>query len=361
MSNRKPKLIVYVSSLGPQRVGVNKAILWAVKDLRELGFTVILRTAGLVTSIVDVWRNLFRRDSTILFVGIGLAFSYRNLLNLVWSAAVHRRVVISWQEDRWVYDRLIRSHPRRGKLFNSLVRWSGVQHLVISERAKRFCMSLGIEESRIHVVGGCVPAPENEAINFRVFPDDDRFRVMAAATIQARKGTDIFCRAAIEVCRELPNVDFFWFGEPLGFEPGFYERCREMVNLSGFEDRIHFCGFVDNPSIFMAHCDIFVQTSRDEPLGLSPLEAMALGKTVITFDVGGLPELMAGCCHVLGPPDAQVLAEKIVELVSGDRQSLKRDDAAKRVLEVFSPKEYALRIARAALATPGDRTNTSGM
>lgn len=349
MNERKPTLIIYVSSLGPQRVGVNKAMLWAVNDLRQLGFTVIVRPAGLYTSVVDIWRNLFRRDLTIMFVGIGLAFGYRSLLNLVWSAAVHPRVVLSWQEDRWVYDRLMASCPTRGRLFNYLIRWSGVEHLVISERAKRFCKSLGIKEDKIHVVGSCVPPPEKEVSGFRVFADDDRMRVASAATIQARKGTDIFCEAAIKVCRVLQDVDFFWFGEALGFEPGFHERCSEMVHLSGFGNRIHFCGFVDNPSVFLTHCDIFIQTSRDEPLGLSPLEAMAFGKTVICFDVGGLPELMAGCCHVLGSPNADELANKLIELATGNRADLIRDDARRRVLEVYNPREYAMRVAWAIL------------
>jgi glycosyltransferase involved in cell wall biosynthesis len=346
-SEKSETLIIYFSSLGPQRVGVNKAMLWAVDDLRALGLTPILRSADLITSIVDVGRNLFRRASAIVFVGMGLGFGYGSLVNLAWSAAVYRRVFLSWQEDRWVYDRIMRACPGRGRIFNEVIKWSGMYHFVISERGKRFCMALGVKEHQIHVVGSCAPAPEEAVLNFRVFPDDNRLRVMAAATIQARKGTDIFCEAAIKVCRRLSNVDFFWFGEPLGFEPGFYERCRELVRLSGLEDRIRFCGFVDKPSVFIAHCDMFVQTSRDEPLGLSALEAMAFGKTVIGFDVGGLPELMGGCYHVLGQPNADRLAEKIIELASGNRSDLIREDARRRVLDVYNPREYALRLAQA--------------
>lgn len=353
-SGRKQSLIIYVSSLGPQRMGVNKAMLGAMDGLRTVGFTPVLRSAGHITSILDVGRNLFRGASAIVFVGIGLGFSYGSLVNLAWSAAVHRRVFLSWQEDRWVYDRIVHACPRRGQIFNNVIKWPGVHHFVISERGKSLCMSLGVSEQKIHIVGSCSPAPEEEVLNFRVFPRDDRIRVMAAATIQARKGTDVFCEAAIKVCRRLPNVDFFWFGEPLGFEPGFYERCQELVRLSGFEDRIRFCGFVDKPAVFMAHCDMFVQTSRDEPFGLSALEAMAFGKTVIGFDVGGLPELMVGYYHVLGQPNADELAEKIIELASGSRENLIRDDARKRALDFFSPKEYALRLARAIRSVTGE-------
>lgn len=348
MATREPqRLIVYTSTLNPQGIGVAKAILSAFTELQALGFEVALRRADLTASILDAGWNAIGRIYAILFDGIGLGFRYGSLLNMLSSAVLRPRVFLTWHEDRWVYSRLMRERPLRGRVFNKLMKSKALHHLVISKRAKSFCQSLGVQDSRIRIVGGCVSPPDETARDIRVFPSDDRVRIVATSSIQARKGTDIFCQAAIKVCQNLPQVDFFWIGRPLGFEPGFFETCRNLVRRSGFDDRIQFCGFVERPDIYMAHCDMFVQTSRDEPLGLSALEAMAFGKTVIGFDVGGLPELMAGCYHVLGQPNADELAEKIIELASGHRENLLREDARTRALEFFSPKEYAARLARA--------------
>jgi glycosyltransferase involved in cell wall biosynthesis len=172
-------------------------------------------------------------------------------------------------------------------------------------------------------------------------------RVVAVGSIQARKGTDLFCEAAIKVCKRVTHVDFYWIGRPLNFEPGFYEACLQRVRESGFVDRIKFCGFVERSDVYLAQCDLFVLPSRDEPLGLAALEAMAFGKLVIMFDVGGLAELMGGYGVVLGEPSAESLADKIVELSTGSRDHLIREDARHRVLDYFSPRQYALRLASA--------------
>lgn len=350
----KRKLVLYVNTLTPARVGLGKDYVWALDELRNLGFEPILRQADHLTSVLDIFRNLFRRPFAIVFVGIGLGFRYGSLINLIASSLWHRRVFLSWYETQWVYDRLKRELPIRARIFRALIRSKRICHMVMAERNGRFCQSLGVQASRIRVIESCVPSPDREAVDLTRCPTGDRIRVIAAATIQERKGTDIFCEAAVKVCRRLPNVDFFWYGEPLNFEPGFFDRCQAVVRSSGFENRIHFCGFSNSPSIYMALCDMFLLTSRDEPLGLAALEAMSLAKTVIAFDVGGLAELVPDCIHVIGAPDADRLASKVIELATGSREQLTREDARTRVLEDFSPRQFALRVRRAILTGDHD-------
>ncbi len=337
-------LIIYVSSLGVQRAGINKSILLAASELANVGLNPIFVPAGLMPSVFAIRRNAFTGRSAVLFNGIGLGFRYGTLANMIATSVAGRPVFVYWHEDRWVHDRLMRERPHRGRIFGRFITRPNVRHLVTSERAKRFCASLGVNEENIHVVGECVPVPDEQQSLPQSFCQDGRLTVMAVGSIQERKGTDIFCEAAIKVCRTIPNVDFFWFGDRLNFEPGFYERCLAMVSVSGLDHRIRFCGFVDKPALFMANCDILVVTSRDDPLPLSGLEAMSLARTVVTFDVGGLPEAMAGCGYVLGPPDAGDLANKIIELASRDRYSLVREDARVRVREHYSPAAFARKL-----------------
>lgn len=349
---RRPRIDVYVSTLDPQGIGIAKAILSATPELRALGFEVILKQADFASSVRDAALWAARGAHAILYDGIGLGFRYGSLINMLTSSMLTRRVFLIWHEDAWVYRRLMLERPRRGMVFNMLMRGRRLRHLVISERAKRFGMSLGIPEDRIHVIGGCLSPPDETARLTPVFPSDDRMRVVAVGSIQARKGTDLFCEAAINVCKRVSHVDFYWIGRTLTFEPGFYDACLERVRESGFEDRIKFCGFVERTDIYLAQCDLFVLPSRDEPLGLSALEAMAFSKLVIMFDVGGLAELMGEYGMVLGEPSAERLADKIVELSTGSKEHLVREDARHRVLDYFSPRQYAQRLASAMRSGP---------
>lgn len=344
---RRPRIDVYVSTLDPQGIGIAKAILSATPELRALGFEVILKQADFASSIRDAVLFAAGGAHAVLYDGIGLGFRYGSLANMFSAAMLNPRVCLIWHEDEWVCQRLMQERPRRGIVFNKLIRGRRLCHLVISQRAKRFCMSLGVPEDRIHVVGGCLSPPDDTARLTPVFPSDDRMRVVAVGSIQARKGTDLFCEAAIKACKRVSHVDFYWIGRPLNFEPGFYDACLERVRQSGFEDRIKFCGFVERTDVYLAQCDLFVLPSRDEPLGLAALEAMAFGKQVIMFDVGGLAELMGEYGVVLGEPSSDRLADKIVELSTGNREHLIREDARLKVLDYFSPRQYALRLASA--------------
>ena len=44
---------------------------------------------------------------------------------------------------------------------------------------------------------------------------------------------------------------------------------------------------------FVAACDAILSTAADEPLGLSVLEALSMGRPVIALDGGGVPEIVA--------------------------------------------------------------------
>ena len=57
--------------------------------------------------------------------------------------------------------------------------------------------------------------------------------------------------------------------------------------------RVTFAGYHRDPRPFLHEADVAIACSKDEPLGLSVLETLAVGRPVIGFDGGGLPEIIA--------------------------------------------------------------------
>jgi glycosyltransferase involved in cell wall biosynthesis len=66
----------------------------------------------------------------------------------------------------------------------------------------------------------------------------------------------------------------------------------EFEALAAGDNRIHFAGLQQEIGSWIAAMDVFCFPSREEGLGSSVLDAMALRIPVVTSNVGGLPELI---------------------------------------------------------------------
>jgi glycogen(starch) synthase len=100
-----------------------------------------------------------------------------------------------------------------------------------------------------------------------------------------------------------------------------HAQLRELArNLLG-EGTVHFIGRADRKKAvaLFTGCSFFVLPSRQEPLGIVNLEAMAAGKAVIASRTGGVPEIVAdGETGLLAPPaDVPALSAALKKL-AGD-------------------------------------------
>ncbi|MEY2747035.1 MAG: hypothetical protein RL112_2077, partial [Planctomycetota bacterium] len=79
---------------------------------------------------------------------------------------------------------------------------------------------------------------------------------------------------------------------------------RAVVRELGIGSRVLFLGERDALPELLAPADVFALSSSDESFGLSALEAMACGTSVVATDVGGVSEVVAhGECGLLAPLD----------------------------------------------------------
>lgn len=71
------------------------------------------------------------------------------------------------------------------------------------------------------------------------------------------------------------------------------EALEVQASTLGLRDRVSFVGYVRDPRPSLRGAAVAIACSKDEPLGLSVLESLAVGTPVIGFHGGGLPEIIA--------------------------------------------------------------------
>jgi glycosyltransferase involved in cell wall biosynthesis len=100
-------------------------------------------------------------------------------------------------------------------------------------------------------------------------------------------------------------------------------RLETLARLRGA--RVRFVGYQTDPRVCMAECDAILSTSDREPLGLSLLESLSMGRPAIAFSSGGIPEIVEH--QVTGmlvvEPTAAALAETL-DRARRDRPELVR-------------------------------------
>jgi hypothetical protein len=84
---------------------------------------------------------------------------------------------------------------------------------------------------------------------------------------------------------------------------------RAQTDRLGLAARVRFRGFQPDPSAWMraARC-VVVPSFWQEPYGLVAAEAVALGRPVVAFAIGGLPEACQGRATLVPPGDVAALA-----------------------------------------------------
>ena len=152
--------------------------------------------------------------------------------------------------------------------------------------------------------------------------------------INAQKSHQYFLMAASEVLKEEPHARFLIVGD------GPLRAAQEKLAKSlGIEPSVIFTGFrTDIPQI-MGDLDISALSSLTEALAIVKMEAMAMGKPVVSFDVGGVSELVINgkTGFLILPKDWKSFAQAIIGLIRDKQKALQMGmSGRKRVEEMFS-------------------------
>jgi glycosyltransferase involved in cell wall biosynthesis len=93
--------------------------------------------------------------------------------------------------------------------------------------------------------------------------------------------------------------------------------CESLARTLGLERVVRFLGNRDDIPELLAAADLVVIPSHREGLGLSAVEALAAGKPVVAFDVGGLREVVSDGAsgRLITAGDQRAFADAVITLL----------------------------------------------
>jgi glycosyltransferase involved in cell wall biosynthesis len=143
-------------------------------------------------------------------------------------------------------------------------------------------------------------------------------RLVFSARLMPVKRPDLAVQAFVAIASERTDWDLVMVGDgPLRAEV-------EAMIPPDYRPRIHFTGFVSNPSEMAgiyASCDALLLPSQHEPWGVVIVEAAAAGLAIITTDVvGAVPELVqhGRNGHTVPAGDLDALVKGLLHATEGD-------------------------------------------
>ena len=176
------------------------------------------------------------------------------------------------------------------------------------------------------------PAPTNG------FHTPVRLLLIGTVGGDGRKGQDI----AVAALAELVGAGVLARLELVGPIPDELSghAVRDHAQTLGVGDSVVLAGPTDRIAEFITDTDILLSCARDEPLGLTLMEALVLGRPVVASAVGGIPEIVRnGDTGILVPPeDPAAVAEAVRALLA--------DPGAAREMARKGRSDVALRFDR---------------
>ena len=170
--------------------------------------------------------------------------------------------------------------------------------VVISEFMKSRLVANGLPPEKIVVEPPVIEAGASST------PGSPGLDLLFVGQLIRGKGVQLLLRAMSQM-KTPRTLDIVGTGN---MEP----KLKALAAQLGLEGRVRFNGFQKNPQDWMrrAAC-VVVPSFWQEPYGLVAAEAVALGRKVVAFAIGGLPEACHGKATLVPPGDVAALAKAL--------------------------------------------------
>jgi glycosyltransferase involved in cell wall biosynthesis len=151
--------------------------------------------------------------------------------------------------------------------------------------------------------------------------------LVSCGRISREKGMDL----AADACKILVDRGYHkihWWIVGGGPEE---QQLRQQIDRLGLGDHMTVTGMQKNPHPYIGAADLYVQPSRFEGYPMTVLEALILGRVVISTDNGGAGEMVEkGKTGLLCPISAEGIADAVQKLLEDPAllEQLRRNVAA---------------------------------
>lgn len=108
-------------------------------------------------------------------------------------------------------------------------------------------------------------------------------------------------------------------------------KLQSMIKQYGLDQNVKLLGRREDVIELLTISDCFVLLSYEEPFGVAFIEALACGKPVIGYNIGGVTEIIKNneVGFLVKPHDVETVAEKLYHLLTDDQLYNKMSVAAK--------------------------------
>jgi glycosyltransferase involved in cell wall biosynthesis len=179
----------------------------------------------------------------------------------------------------------------------------------------------------------------------QVLPNMDKLRIAYASIMLPYKGPHILLYA-LKILHDR-GVDFTCSMAGTATDQEFIDEMKKYVRESGMGEKISFVGFLQREELknfFARHNVLAFPSVFQEPFGISQVEAMAAGLTVVTSGTGGIKEIVehGKSGLIFNSEDHESLAQELLSLVrdkerwhqlaiAGQKRAMKHFDIEKSV------------------------------
>ena len=157
------------------------------------------------------------------------------------------------------------------------------------------------------------------------------------------KGVECLLKAVPSVIREAEDVTFVICGDgPL------LDSSKQLAAELGIEKNVLFPGFVPEPKLWLSLFDVVVSSSYSEGCPNALLEAMAIGRPIVSTKSGGPEEFLRdGFSALMVPPgDAEGLAGGILQFLKNKDMAAAFAENARKAVTDYDLPNYMTRIER---------------
>jgi UDP-glucose:(glucosyl)LPS alpha-1,2-glucosyltransferase len=205
----------------------------------------------------------------------------------------------------------------------------------------RFLEGTGAATASVAVVPNC--------IDLAALPSREKeHSILFVGRVVAEKGADVFAAACATALPQLAGWRAEIIGADRSREGGADTEFMRGVRATAEAAGIAMPGYRDHPAVLdaMARAAIVVVPSRwAEPFGLTALEALGAGATLVVARRGGLPEIGGDAAVYIDPEDAGSLAAVLVALGQDPARRALLADAGRLRARLFDAPVIAEQLA----------------
>ena len=215
--------------------------------------------------------------------------------------------------------------------FGVVARWSGCDLIVAGQRVYEYYRLQRWPATKVWEIQA--PVDTKRFDPKVVSPDPDVAKicgriVLVIANVNRYKGLHVLIDAAGILAERFADLSFVVVGPVYESQKGYFDSLAKRALELGVAEKVHFLGPKSDVASALAAADISVCTSMSEASPMAVWEAMAMGRPIVSADVGDVGRFIengksgivvpVGCASALAAGIARYLEDRELRSICGE-------------------------------------------